>query len=254
MVEPCILGATTLYLIRHGESTAQAERIVGGVRGDRGLTPLGVWQARRLRDRLAATGEVVADVLIASTMPRARQTAQIIAPALGLPIVWDDEVQEIRPGAADGLTSEQAEERYHVSTAQRELTQPMSPGGESWVQFNERVGRALERIAREHASKTVAVVCHAGVVECSFRQFFHVPTTSLPPVELWTQNTSITVWQQLLDDPSNRWRLLRYNDTIHLFQMRGRPLDWEALGARAVTGGDRSAVPLPGERTQHGPS
>lgn len=247
MGEPCIPGATTLYLIRHGESTAQAERIVGGVRGDRGLTPLGVWQAQRLRDRLAATGEIEADLLIASTMPRARQTAEIIAPALGLLIVWDDDVQEIRPGAADGLTSAEAEERYHVSALQRDPARPMAPGGESWVRFAERVGDALERIARQHAGKTVVVVCHAGVVECSFVRFFHLPTTSLPPAELWTRNTSITVWQHVPNQPAQPWRLLRYNDTTHLVEVRGQPLDWEALGDRQLTSADRPAVPLPGE-------
>ena len=71
--------STHLDLIRHGESTPQTERIMGGMRGDRGLTPKGMAQAERLRDRLAATREIAADVVITSTMPRARQTAQIIA-------------------------------------------------------------------------------------------------------------------------------------------------------------------------------
>ncbi len=95
---------TNLYLIRHGEAVVNVKPIVGDMRGDTGLTPLGVTQAERLRDRLAATGEISADVLIASTMPRARQTAEIIAPALGLPILWDDDVQEMRSGEADGMT------------------------------------------------------------------------------------------------------------------------------------------------------
>ena len=72
---------THLYLIRHGESVANVQPIVAGMRGDVGLTERGVAQADRLRERLAQ-GEIAADVLIASTLPRARQTAEIIAPAL----------------------------------------------------------------------------------------------------------------------------------------------------------------------------
>ena len=95
---------TNLYLVRHGEAFSNVEPIIGGMHGDKGLTPLGIKQAEKLRDRLAATGEIPADVLIGSTLPRARQTTEIIAPALGLPIIWDDDVQEMNPGEADGMT------------------------------------------------------------------------------------------------------------------------------------------------------
>ena len=87
---------TNLYLIRHGEAVSNVEPIIGGMRGDVGLTALGIAQAERLRDRLAATHEIPADVLIASNLPRARQTAEIIQPALGVPVCLDESVQEMR--------------------------------------------------------------------------------------------------------------------------------------------------------------
>ena len=43
---------THLYIIRHG----QAISVVQKTTGDPGLSPLGVKQAERLRDRLAASG------------------------------------------------------------------------------------------------------------------------------------------------------------------------------------------------------
>src|SRR5450755_2558530 len=81
---------TQLYLIRHGEAMGAIKGFVG----DGGLSPLGVQQAEQLRDRLLATKEIAADVFIASTLPRAQQTAQIIAPAIGVPVQYDDEIQE----------------------------------------------------------------------------------------------------------------------------------------------------------------
>ena len=90
---------TQLYLIRHAEAMAAVKDFVG----DGGLTPLGILQAERLRDRLTASKEIEADVFIASTFPRARQTAEIIAPALGVPLAIDDSIQELRPGEADGI-------------------------------------------------------------------------------------------------------------------------------------------------------
>jgi probable phosphoglycerate mutase len=237
--------STNLFLIRHGESTPQVERIMGGMRGDRGLTPLGVAQAERLRDRLTATREVTADVVIASTMPRARQTAEILAPALGLPIIEDEEVQEVRPGIADGLSLEEAEARFHMSAFVSDPSHPVSPGGESWQQFVQRVSGAFDRITQQHAGRTVVVVCHAGVIEGSFLHFFRLPLMSLPPVQFSTQNTSITHWQQPLDGASGRWRLFGYNDAMHLFKPAGKRIDWGSLVGDPGVGADRPAVPLP---------
>jgi probable phosphoglycerate mutase len=75
---------THLYLIRHGDYAVGLE---GGRYGDQGLTPLGVRQAERLRVRLATTGEIKADALIASPLLRARQTAEVLASTLGLPVL-----------------------------------------------------------------------------------------------------------------------------------------------------------------------
>ncbi|HEU5318809.1 MAG TPA: histidine phosphatase family protein [Chloroflexota bacterium] len=88
---------TQLYFIRHGEATYSPDDNAAA------LTPLGVAQCERLRDRLAATREIRPDVVIASTMRRAAVTAEIVAPAFGLPIVYDDGVEEIRPGALRGV-------------------------------------------------------------------------------------------------------------------------------------------------------
>jgi broad specificity phosphatase PhoE len=46
---------TNLYLIRHGEAISATQNFIG----DKGLSPLGVKQAERLRDRLLATKEIV---------------------------------------------------------------------------------------------------------------------------------------------------------------------------------------------------
>src|SRR5437867_1180185 len=98
---------TNLYLIRHGEAYSNVEAVIGGMKGDRGLTERGFAQAQALARRLA-TGEIHADVLYASTLPRARMTAELVAEALKLPIRWDDDLHELRPGEADGLHVEVA--------------------------------------------------------------------------------------------------------------------------------------------------
>lgn len=234
---------THLYLIRHGEAVSNVEPTVAGMHGDAGLTPLGMAQAGRLRDRLGATGEIAADVLVASTLPRARQTAEIIAPALGLPIVWDDEVQEMRPGMADGLTVAELRERYGVPEYESDPFRPLAPGGESWVSFLVRVAVALRRIASQYEDKRVVIVCHGGVIDGSFQTFAEMNLLTPKRLDFDTRNTSITHWHRHQHgDLPPRWRLMRYNDAAHL--------DLELWPARRVERPDdvtHPAVPLPSE-------
>lgn len=208
---------TNLYLIRHGEAVSNVESMVAGMRGDAGLTPKGISQAERLRDRLAATGEIAADAFIVSTLPRAQQTAEIIAPAIGRPIVWDDEVQEIRPGEADGLTVAELEARYGRPDFVADPFRTFAPGGESWAAFLLRAETALRRIAREHEDQIIVVVCHGGIVDASFGAFMALSPLAHTVSGFLTRNTSITHWshRQLGGRPP-RWRLECYNDAMHL--------------------------------------
>ena len=81
---PAAPEPTRLVLIRHGESRSTIDRVVGGHEGCGGLTDRGVLQAKALYERLDRTGELAgATTLLTSVLPRAIQTAEIIAPALG---------------------------------------------------------------------------------------------------------------------------------------------------------------------------
>ncbi|MGI8687978.1 MAG: histidine phosphatase family protein [Thermomicrobiales bacterium] len=241
---------THLYLIRHGEAITNVEPIMGGMRGDTGLSPLGIQQAEALRDRLAESQEIAADVLIASTLPRARQTAEIIAPALGLPIVWEDDVQEMRVGEADGMRLDAFAARYGVPDYERDPYRPLAPGGESWAQFLLRVGTTLHRIADEHGGKTVVIICHGGIIDGSMICFFGMNTQAVPAADLHTHNTSITHWERRArPDRPPRWRLIAYNDVAHLRDIGAvEHTHWDELRAKPVIGADQPAVPLPTEQ------
>lgn len=242
---------THLYLIRHGQAMCNVPPFlkVAGMRGDDGLTALGIAQAERLRDRLAATGEIAADVVIASTLPRARQTAEIVAPALGRPLLFDDEVQELRVGEADGMLTEDFYATYGKPDLRRDPYRPLSPGGENWPLFLARVGAALHRIVREHADKTVVVVCHGGVIDATFSIFFNLGIEPSPHLQMHTRNTSITHWERIQSDgePSH-WHLHRYNDALHTRDIDAvERIRWARLVASPVLDADEPAAPLPTE-------
>ena len=70
-----------LILVRHGEAHAGFHGPIAGRTGCAGLTAHGRRQAEALRDHLERSGRLVADVLLASVLPRAIETAEIIASA-----------------------------------------------------------------------------------------------------------------------------------------------------------------------------
>ena len=72
-------------IIRHGEAVSNAEDLVAGHRGCRGLTrgasPAG---PGALSERIGRTGELEgATALYSSVLPRAIETAELLRPALG---------------------------------------------------------------------------------------------------------------------------------------------------------------------------
>ena len=236
---------TDLYLIRHGEALGAVLDIIG----DTALSPLGILQAERLRDRLTATGEIAADVLISSTFKRARQTAEIIAPALRLPILFDDEVQELRDGVAEGMHIEEYRAKFgEVNFLETPFSQRV-PEGENWGQFVLRAATALDRIIREYEGKTIVIVCHGGVIGVSFLYFLGTGSLQYPQAGFDTDNTSITHWaRRTSSGRPARWRLKCYNDDMHLRDIRSSTrIPWKAISATPVEGAEQPMVLLEDE-------
>ena len=233
---------TNLYLIRHGEAKSAAQNFIG----DGGLSPLGVRQAERLRDRLLATKEIAADIFIASTFPRAQQTAEIISPAIGVPLTFTDDIQEMRPGEAEGMSVEEFRQTFGEPDFEADPYRPISPGGENWPQFMLRMGTALDRILRVHAGKTIVLVCHGGIINGSFLYFFGMGAWTLPSTNFYTRNTSITQWQQFATfRQETRWRLMKYNDAFHLYDIgSSERIPWEKILSSPASDDDKPSTPL----------
>lgn len=213
------MGQTRIVLVRHGESNAQEGRFVGGHAGCTGLSDLGVRQVTALRDRLAATGELAGTTtLYASVLPRAVQTAEILAPALGdLEIRQDCAFCENHPGEGDGLSWDEFERRWPWPG---EWTPDLrrDPGSESFLQMQERVSARLEKVAAEHPGETVVVACHGGVVLHSMFHWLELePAGRRTRAWLDAVNSSVTEWR-IGGHPE--WRspveLTRFNDHGHL--------------------------------------
>jgi probable phosphoglycerate mutase len=201
---------TRLVLIRHGESVAQVERFISGHDTCRGLSPLGRRQVEALRDRLSRTGEIHADVLLTSHLPRAIETAEILAPAVGgLDAIRDCDLCEMHPGEVEGLSWDDVAGRGWGPG----MTVP--DGAETWEEFEARVAGALRRYAEEHAGGTIVAAVHGGVIGHSWRALLGID--EVPAAEI--RNASITEWSFAsppYEDVEPAWRLVRFNDFAHL--------------------------------------
>ena len=205
---------TRIVLVRHGEAQSAVDRIIGGHKGCTGLSSRGRRQVEALRDRWEASGEVKeATALYASALPRAIQTAEVLAPAVGagdLEIRSDCDLCEVHVGDdLDGIPVEEA--GAHWRALDNSLFTSIGPGNESWAEFVVRVGRRLHRLAEDHTGETVVVACHGGVVDASFRALGGLPIQHR--LNLDVDNVGVTEW---VDTAIDGWRLLRYNDAAHL--------------------------------------
>jgi len=210
--------ATDLYLIRHGEAFSNVDGTLGGEKSDKGLTERGFAQAQALATRLEGN-PFGAEVLYASTLKRARQTAETIAPSLGLPIIFDDEIQELRPGPEiDGMHFSAVRELYpDIERFMADVFTPLGPGGESWGSFQARVSAALDRIITAHTGKKIVLVVHGGVIEVSFLHMLGLGPQTRSRVAFHARNTAITHWRHSESHGGREeWHMVTHNDDRHL--------------------------------------
>jgi len=150
---------TRLLLVRHGESEGNRDRTFTQ-NPDVPLTPVGRTQARAAARRIATSYRP--SRIIASPFARARQTAEIIAEALGLSVEFDAAFREQSFGIFagqpyDALISDAA---YHEGP--RWNWRPAA--GESLTDVYERVVPAFDRVARTAQGQDVIIVSHGGVM------------------------------------------------------------------------------------------
>ena len=150
---------TVFYLLRHGEPSVFG-RINGRLPGV-GLSDKGRGEITAVAERLAV--EKI-DAIYASPLQRTRETAEILAERLALPVLYREDVIELDFGEWTGLTADQIrkDERWHMWSNCRSIA--TIPGGESWRKVQDRVVHALFDLKRLHPEESVVVVSHGDVI------------------------------------------------------------------------------------------
>lgn len=206
--------ATRVILIRHGETAwNRATRIQG--HSDIPLSPLGLAQAQRLAEALA--DEPLA-AIYASDLSRARQTADALAGAQGLPVRLDTGLRERAFGRFEGLSWEEIAQTYPEDATRWRRREPDFPvgGGESLTVFSARCLQAATRAVAAHPGQSIALVAHGGVLDCLYRA---ATRTALDAPRSW-QLGNATINRLLAT--SEGFTLVGWNDDRHL---AGLPAD-----------------------------
>jgi glucosyl-3-phosphoglycerate phosphatase len=184
-----------LVLVRHGESTWNAEHRLQG-QMDPPLSETGREQARELRP-LVARLQIPPDRVIASDLSRARETAEL----LGLdPGKIDARWREIDIGEWGGKLAGEIDAESDELTNWRGGPRT-APDGETWDAFAARISGAVDELVQ--AGGTWLVVCHGGCIRVATAHLTGADALALgsPP------NASLTTFDTRGPD---RPRLLTY--------------------------------------------
>lgn len=196
-----------LMLVRHGETEWNVQRRYQG-QSDVPLSEIGNRQAESIAGRLA--GQEI-DAIYASDLKRAWQTAQVIAAQTGLDVISEPRLRELKFGILEGLTFEEAEEKYpEMITAWLDDFNNTPERAETIDMFNARIVSLLDDLKRKHDEQVVLLVGHGG----SLSEILHVVLGLSPEKRWYIQMENASLSEVLIAD--DYVALNRLNDTCHL--------------------------------------
>jgi ribonuclease H / adenosylcobalamin/alpha-ribazole phosphatase len=178
---------TTLILVRHGVTAHTTEkRFSGGLASaNPGLSDEGRDQIRSVASWLSPLADRV-DAVLTSPVRRTRESAEILAEALGHPLEEEPGFAEMEFGAWDGLTFVEVAEKHQADLDTWLGSLDVAPGGtgESFRSVEERVLAGLQRVLDAHAGRTVVVVSHVTPIKTLVAHAVAAPLTSVFRMEL----------------------------------------------------------------------
>lgn len=199
---------TTMLLLRHGQTVLSLEKRFSGV-GEQPLTEYGLAQAAAAAARLAATG---ATAVVTSPLRRARQTADLVAAALGLEVAVEPGLRETDFGDWEGYTFAEVKDKWP-----RELDAWLAdpavapPFGESFDATTTRIRQARDRVLGAYGGQKVVLVSHVTPIKTLLRLALDAPPSALYRMHLDLACLSEVQW--FADGPAV---VRSMNDTAHV--------------------------------------
>jgi ribonuclease H / adenosylcobalamin/alpha-ribazole phosphatase len=206
--EPAPVVTTVTHLLRHGRTEHTPERRYSG----RNELPLSVTGRAEAEAAAARAAELGIEVVVASPLRRTRETAEVVAAALGLPVEYDDDLVELDFGDLEGLTLDEALMKHPLAVRRfmSDVT-VAAPGGESIADVSARVARARRRLLERHAGRTVLVVSHVTPIKLLLAAALEAGDAVVHRVFLEAASWCTVAWSS-----DGRASVRLVNDTAHL--------------------------------------
>jgi broad specificity phosphatase PhoE len=199
----------TLTLLRHGESTGNVQGIYQG-QADYPLSERGKAQVASLARRWQIE-QVSFDLIVASPLVRAQQTAAALASALNSPMEVDEIWMERNNGRLEGMRVADIDHLPRLPVTHPYL--PQGETGESLWDLYLRAGQALSRLL-ERPPMSCLVVSHGGMLNLLLYAILGLtPQANFQGVRFTFRNTAFV---SLTYDPQTHlWRMHGLNDYLH---------------------------------------
>jgi broad specificity phosphatase PhoE len=210
----------TLYFVRHGESLANLSDRNGDPRPEDSdqLSDRGWEQARSLGRRLQGEG---LELIVASPMTRAQETAQGIAEVLELPVETDEDLFEVRQSDAFYAASPDFGDTGTLSWMPTADPSYAEPGAESFDDVVARVRRVMHRLGDLASERRIVAVSHHNFLGVALYGDDYTPAIMRGLYHAGHANTGITIFERVehrsmdgVDMPG--WVLTTWNDRAHL--------------------------------------
>jgi 2,3-bisphosphoglycerate-dependent phosphoglycerate mutase len=200
-----------IILLRHGESVGNAEARWQG-QAEFPLTEKGRQQAHALAKRWQTQGRQF-DSILSSPLERARETAEIIATALGLSIETDPIWMERNIGEIAGMTGEEVNRRLPDRKNVTPFSAIVGDEGEGDWALYLRAGQALHILLRRKPGKYL-VVSHGGLLNQIMYAIVGItPQANFSGPRFRFRNTGFAHVNYL--PRSHRWHIESLNDRTH---------------------------------------
>lgn len=210
---------TTLLLIRHGRSTANASGVLAGRTEGVELDETGRRQIERLATSLDSN-QIVASYT--SPIRRCRQTANL----LGLDAIVAPGLSECDYGEWTNKPLAELAELPLWRTVQTSPSQVQFPGGESMLQMQQRSVSAIREIVAAHQGQLVAVVSHGDPIKAILADALGMPFDR---------------FQRIHVQPASVSAISYHGDSPVVWAMNAREFPGHSVPNPTVGGGDSPA-------------
>ncbi len=198
-----------IYFIRHGKDD-------GNYRGGWSNQPIideGICQVKKLADYLEdKQKEYKIEKIISSDLLRARQTTEIINEKLKLKVEYTKRLREMNNGKLAGMLNTEAEKKYPGLYYNTLDIDERYPGGESPIEFYNRIIKDFEDIIKENEMyNNIMIVTHSGVINIIYRYINNMEfSNKIKPIKV----SNAGIYSLVINKDKREFELENFNDYL----------------------------------------